>query len=104
MKGFPKHINTKQDVLQCMTKWPEQTKDFIQRMLDNRYSWMVDLKLGDNEAGVNDETHRVVEITNEETGNIEERYQHIWKEDPNCKLFRLGLTVEEAEEIAQTRG
>lgn len=97
MKGSPKHFNTKKDVIITLNKWPEQTKDAIQRMLDNRYSWMIDSKLSESETGVEDDTHRIVEITDEETGEVTERYQHVWQEDPNCQLFRLGFTVSEAE-------
>ena len=30
MKGFPRHINTKQDVLNLIDDYPEQTKSFLQ--------------------------------------------------------------------------
>jgi hypothetical protein len=97
MKGFPKHFNTKQDIMITLNKRPEQTKAAIQRMLDNRHSWMIESKLPEGETGIEDDTHRVVEITDEETGEVSERYQMAWEEDPTAQLFRLGFTVSEAE-------
>ena len=97
MKGFPKHINTKKDVMNCLKQWPAQTKAFLQRAIDNRYSWAVEGKLAEGESGITDDIHKVVEITDMETDVVTERYQHVWQEDQQSTLFRLGFTVSEAE-------
>ena len=58
-------------------------------------------KLADGETGITDATHRVTEVKDMATGQITERYQEEYKEDPNCTLSMLGITVAEAEEWAQ---
>lgn len=96
MKGFPKHFNTKKDVENCLTQWPERTKTVLQQMLDARFAWVIDRKLADDESGITDETHKITEVT-DDADNVVERYQMKWEEDPSCQLFRLGLTVDEVE-------
>jgi len=98
MKGYPKQWNTKKDVQFSLECWPEQTKDALQKFLGNRFEWLIEKKLADGESGVEDETHRVREVTDED-GNVAERYQMVWAEDPNARLFRLGFTVKEVEEL-----
>ena len=98
MRGFPKTINTKQDVLNLMPEFPDETKAFLQRCLDERQCWQVDEKLADGEIGVTDETHRVREDTDED-GNITERYQEHYGFDYDCKLRRMGMTVSETESL-----
>ena len=95
MKGLPKHLNTKKDIEHCLTQWPEKTKAILQQMLDSRFAWVIDKKLADGESGTTDDTHKVTEVT-DDAGNVVERYQMAWQEDPNCQLFRIGLTVDEA--------
>jgi len=158
MRGFPKWFNVKQDVLNALAEYPEETKAFLQRCLDERFSWLVTKKLDDGtpdkfaalkeyntaradiltehlakigkdldsvaslsavsgkgvmlegglekveevakfEEGAVDETSRVIEIRDDKTKEITERYQEEYMEDPNCKLFRLGFTVEEAQAL-----
>lgn len=158
MRGFPKWFNVKQDVLNALAEYPEETKAFLQRCLDERFSWLVTKKLDDGtpeklaalqeyntaradiltehlakigktldsvaslsaasgkgvalegglekveeiakfEDGTVDETSRVVEVRDDKTKEISERYQEEYMEDPNCKLFRLGFTVEEAQAL-----
>ena len=98
MKGFPKTFNTKKDVEFCLKEWPAQTKAFLQRILNNRYEWLIDHKLDSSEEGIEDETHKVSKIY-DENGNVVERYQMVWEEDPNARLFRLGFTVNEVQNL-----
>ena len=49
------------------------------------------------EEGIEDETHLIIESENE-------ILQSELQEDENSKLFQLGLTVEEAEEIIENPG
>jgi hypothetical protein len=100
MKGFPKTFNTKKDVELCLEKWPRQTKAFLQRILDNRFEWLIDRKLDSTEEGVENDTHKV-SVVYDEDGSMVERYQLEWKEDPNARLFRLGFTVDEAQELVK---
>lgn len=99
MKGEPKHWNSKKDVMIALEGWPERTKEYLQTFLDGVQKWMIDHKLEEGEQGVEDDTHKIKEIKDDETGEVTERYQLVFKDDPNCKLFRLGFTVEEAQAI-----
>ncbi len=99
MRGEPKHWNSKKDVMIALEGWPDRTKEYLQIFLDGVEKWMIDRKLEDGEQGITDENHKVREVKDDETEEVTERYQLEWKQDPNCKLFRLGFTVEEAQEI-----
>ena len=98
MKGMPKTFNSKKDVEFCLNYWPEMTKDFLQKIKDSRKTWLIDHKMDLDETGVEDETHKVTEIY-DENDNLTEKYQMIWDEDPNARLFRLGYTVEEVDAL-----
>ena len=102
MKGFPKFFNTKEDVLHALDLFPEQTRTYLQELIDTRYQWLIESKLSLDDLGVTDDTHKVVENKNQETEEITERYQYVLAEDPNCFLFRLGFSVAEAETIVKT--
>ena len=118
MKGFPKYFNIKQDVLNTLAVYPKETKDYLKNLIDERFNWLPTeivkqdfvsdgkaasfdsakkLTKGDKETI--DATHRVTELKDDKTQEITERYQEEYKEDPNCKLFRLGFTVEEAQTL-----
>jgi hypothetical protein len=118
MKGFPKYFNIKQDVFNALAVYPEETKAYLQKLLDERFNWLpaktekqdfyIDgkamsfnsaKKMSKGEIAVIDDTHREVEIKDDRTKEVTERYQEEYKEDPNCKLFRLGFTVKEVQEL-----
>ena len=99
MKGMPKHWNTKKDVMVSLDHSPDQTKAYLQTFVDGIEKWMTDRKLDEGESGIEDDTHKIKEIKDEETGEVVERYQLEWKEDPNCKLYRLGFTKDEAQSV-----
>jgi hypothetical protein len=118
MRGFPTYFNTKQDVLNVIAVYPVETKAFLKRCLDERFSWLPSKtkkqeflvagkkasfssaqKMAKGEKSVIDATHRVVEIKDEATKEVTERYQEEYREDPNCQLFRLGFTVDEVEKL-----
>ena len=90
MRGFPKFFNTKQDVLNALALFPEETKAYIQTLLDTRKLWV---QVEYVAPGVNDETHYV---RTDEAGNV---YQMEYRDDPNGDIPRLGFTVEELEAI-----
>jgi len=92
MEKFPKTLNTKQDVLNVLQLYPAETKAYLQRCVDDRWTWRSTGSLAQGAAGVQDETHKVVAV---DSGF--EQYERF--EDVNCELFRLGFTVAEAEEI-----
>jgi hypothetical protein len=97
MRGFPKHLNTRFDVEYCLEHYPAETKAFLSQKLVEVKQWLVAGKLAEGDAGVTNKTHKVVEVKDRETDKVTERYQHQYKDDPNCELFKLGFTVKEAE-------
>lgn len=104
MKGFPKHLNTRYDVEYCLEHYPAETKAFLAKKLTEVKQWQVTGKLTEGDAGITDETHKVVEVQDTITKEVKERYQYEYKDDPNCELFKLGFTVKEAEAILKTEG
>jgi hypothetical protein len=108
MRGFPKHLNTKQDFLNLKDDYSDQVLAVLERLLDDRMQWLNIRTLGEKDQGVEDETHMVIgmeqEIITGEDGAIAERYQYEYTEDPNARLFRLGFGVEEAEKFIMSIG
>lgn len=92
MRGFPKHLNTKQDYLNCINEFPQETKNELQRLLDSRFVWVATAVLEDDEQGIIDDTHEVVETD-------DGRVQRELIEDTNSELVRLDFTVEEVQEM-----
>jgi hypothetical protein len=104
MRGFPRHLNTKVDYLHVRAEFPaDQWQPKFQLLLDGRFAWLPVGPLADGDAGVADSTHRVVEHADGQ-GQIVERVQEEWREDPNATIFRLGFTVAEVEALLQTGG
>lgn len=97
MKGYPKHINTKEDVLNVKEIEPARTKIFLQSAIDGREGWYVTAHLSSEEDGLIDDTHRVVDKSDEE--GAADWYQEEWGPLPGNLLDRIGLSVAEAEEI-----
>ena len=88
MRGFPKHFNTKQDVLNAIELFPDETRAYCQTLLDTRKLWV---QVEYTTPGVEDETHYT---RTDEAGNT---YQMEYCDDPNGDIPRLGFTVEELE-------
>ena len=104
MKGAPKNYNTRFDVEYCLEHYPAEAKAFLTQKLTEVKQWLVTGKLKDGESGKTSETHKVVEVQDTITKEVKERYQHEYKDDPNCKLFKLGFTVKEAEDVLAGKG
>ena len=99
MKGFPRTINTKQDVLNLIEEYPVQTKSFLQSLVDTKMAWVPTGKLADGDAGTTDSTHKVDEVT-DENDVVTSRTQCELVEDTNGPIFRMGFaSVAEAEEL-----
>lgn len=89
MKGFPKHINSRQDVVNLLVSHPAEMRAELQAMLSEVLVWQQGLALAADDPGLTDATHQVKTITEDDQ---EVRYQYELREDPNCKLYRLGIT------------
>ena len=96
MVGYPKFLNTKEDYEFVRANFPkEQWESDFKALLDERYEWF---NLGEIEGeGVTDDTHKVVEDKRDDETVV--RYQYEYKENENARIYRLGYTVEEVENI-----
>lgn len=96
MRGIPKIFGTEQDVINSLAEDANATKAKLRELLNGRFSWFPVRKLEENEAGVEDDTHKVVTMD----GGMEapvtpaERWQYELREDSNAFMFQIGLTVE----------
>ena len=92
MRGFPRTITTKNDIQNLLQLYPDETREVLRQLLDTRFVWRSTGPIAEGTAGVQDATHRVMRT---ESG-LE---QFALVEDENAKIFRLGFTVSEVEEI-----
>lgn len=97
MKGYPKHINTKEDIYNAMEIDAQRTKLLLRTAIDSREGWHVTAHLDSEAEGVTDDTHRVVDKSDEES--TADWYQEEWGPLPGNLLDRIGMTVAEAEEL-----
>lgn len=102
MRGFPQSLATKQDYMNCLPMFPEETKRALRCLLADRFNWEITKELSAKGKGKEDETHRVLEQvrTNEETGEQETYFVQLEKkEDKNARMYQLGFTVKEIESL-----
>lgn len=90
-------FNTREDVYNSLEIDINTTVATLKDILNDRFKWQVVKVLLTKEEGIEDETHLIIESENE-------ILQSELQEDENSKLFQLGLTVEEAEEIIENPG
>ena len=96
MQGYPQWLNTKEDYEYVKTNFPpEQWQPSWQALLDNLNAWLPTGPLSDPSQGVTDDTHQVVNWGG--NGSPDQWMQLELMQDPNCRLFQLGFTVEEVE-------
>ena len=96
MIGNPKYLNSRYDyeyVREHLDNW----KEYWQELYDSRLIWDNMELVGE---GITDATHRLIQsqdmVTQEPI-----TYQQELMLDENCKLFRLGFTVEEVEAVLE---
>ncbi len=92
MIGYPKYLNTKADYEYVRNNFPKEMweKDF-RALLENTHDWFFIRELETEEVPVLLENQKI-EKTEEKDCLFEYKYYE------NCKLNRLGFTVEEIEE------
>ena len=90
-------FNTREDVYNSLEIDINATIATLKDILNDRFKWQVVKVLLTKEEGIEDERHLIIESENE-------ILQSELQEDENSKLFQLGLTVEEAEEIIENPG
>lgn len=98
MIGYPKHLNTKYDYEYVKENFPKSNweSDF-QALLDSQYEWFFVKYLTENEEGISDDTHKVVEEEKTEENSEVKRMQYEYRHNPDCLLCRLGFTEEEVK-------
>lgn len=95
MKGFPKILNSKDDYLYVREHFPrDEWQPHFQNLLDTMRDWFYERTLEDGDEGVTDDTHKVV--VDEQEGK---RYQYELRVSTTCKLFMLGFTENEVQEL-----
>lgn len=100
MIGFPRWINTYQDVLNLIEAgYYSEIASFLQTLLDSRMVWKDLWRLDDGASGIESDMYRVVERVSVEDPTTIERWQQELVEDENCRLYRLGMSVEDAERL-----
>lgn len=99
MKGFPKHLNSKKDYLYIKAHFDRELwLPEFKKLLDSRFDWFFDKDLESKDEGIEDATHKIVETSDTETQTIKYA-QYEWKENETAKIFRIGFTVAEVEEL-----
>jgi hypothetical protein len=99
MVGLPAYQNlyTKDDFEYCRNNFtPDQYLPLFQILMDDLMKWMMTGQLNDPSQGITDDTHRVVNQGDNESPDCWQ--QQVYAQDPNCRLFRLGFTVEEVQQ------
>ena len=98
MVGYPKHLNTKKDFLYVKEHFPKEMwiGDFKALLSDMR-NWFFEKELSSKEEGIEDDTHKVVEM--EDMDKNITYSQYVYQVNPQCRLFKLGFTEEEVQEL-----
>lgn len=101
MIGYPKTLNTKEDYEFVRQNFPkEEWKEDFEDLLATVNEWFNLGKLEEGDAGITDDTHKVVE-SEQDDGAVTERYQYEYKENPNARIYQLGYTVDEVKAILE---
>lgn len=95
MRGYPKHLNTKSDYERVIENFPrEQWEPDLQALLDTRWVWLPTGELAEGDPGEFVEGEKTVIENDDGT-----RTQYEKQENQNAKIFRIGYTVAEVEEL-----
>lgn len=97
MRGFPKHINTTQDLdnLLATPEFADQAKAKLQEFVDQRKSWLPIKDVTAKEALSVPKGSRIVEQLDDK-GAVSKYILEEYKDDPNSKLVALGISVSSA--------
>lgn len=111
MVGFPKNLNTKYDfdyVREHLDELggdtaKEKLKAEYQALIDGSTCWYTGEEVASVEAGVTDDTHKVVTETEGVGDDAKTKYvQMVLKTNEDAKIFRLGYSVAEVENLIAT--
>ncbi len=96
MKGYSVVLETKNDYLNSLKLYPEQTRKALKSLYADRYIWTLERELEEGEEGMNNDTHRVFE---EGKGDEKKRCQYVKKVDSKARVYRLGFTDNEIQKL-----
>jgi len=99
MRGFPQVLSTKEDYMNCMEAWPDETRAALRQLLADRFVWKEAGELAEGEDGMEDASHMVVAKEGSEGAGLPVRVQMELAADPNARVYRLGFTDGEIEEL-----
>ncbi len=102
MRGCPRTFATKQDYLNGIETYPEETKAALRRLIAGRFEFVPTGELAEGEEGIEDENHQIVTSTETDpkTGEqLTKRIQLEKRESENARLFRLGFSLKEAQDL-----
>ena len=96
-----KWLNTRTDYEYVRANYPEEIwRPRFQILLDEYKQWINTSKLINKADGVVVANQKKI-VTNKRNDGSEEHYQYEFKEDPNCKMKRLGFTLAEVQAVLQ---
>jgi hypothetical protein len=97
MIGFPKTINSRQDLINLLAEpaFKPKALTMVQTLMDERYNWVLQGQLDVNATTAAEAGYKIVDIKNDE-GVVTQRYLYRWMVDPNNTLARLGIPTAEA--------
>ena len=95
MVGIPKTLNSKYDYLYIKAVW--------KNMWEQRKHWMPAGILANKEDGIEDETHRIVEMNQSDFNGEEQIETTTWQQeeyidDPMSDFFLYGFTEQEVKD------
>ena len=93
MIGNPKYLNTRFDYEYVKDNF-DTWREYWQELYDSRMIWNNYPIEGD---GITDDTHRVIQSQDMEGNPL--AIQQVLEVDVNARLFRIGFTEEEVEEV-----
>lgn len=96
MRNFPKNINTRQDVINLLSLYPEETKAYLKRCIDGYKNFIPVSEHENRDECIKDETHDYIET---ESNGAVKYIQREFKVVPGNDLDRLGITIEEAKQL-----
>lgn len=103
MKGYPKHLNTREDYEYVIANFPPS--EYLQdlRNLLNTDDWFYVSTADSADELTTDDTHKVVEeLSRDEDGNEVTKYvRYELRTNETAKIFQIGFTVDEVKALIQ---
>ena len=99
MRGCPRTFATKQDYLNGIATYPEETKAALRRLIAARFEFVQTAELADGEEGIEDENHAIVTSTETDSETGEQVTKRIQLE----KALPLGILARRSSESCRLK-